>query len=136
MDARPMSFTDRVRQRYQITEAARQWRTVALARGEPADDALHRRAHDRAAAAPPLAHHVRRRALRSTLGVPPVTAILTVTCDRCTEVVSADRTLLLVETGPMRPRRESIDLCPSCVEGLGVWLREPTVERSTAGVRA
>jgi hypothetical protein len=41
---------------------------------------------------------------------------LTVHCDRCGERVLTDRTLLRVESGPLRSRRPEVDLCPQCVE--------------------
>jgi hypothetical protein len=50
-------------------------------------------------------------------------SILTVTCDRCGDEITADRTLLRVECGPLRPRREAIDLCSACAEALVEWMR-------------
>jgi hypothetical protein len=56
-----------------------------------------------------------------------------VSCDRCRAVISADRTKLVVETGPLRTLRAVangeavIDLCRECGEELAVWLR-PTGE--------
>jgi hypothetical protein len=47
----------------------------------------------------------------------------TVTCDRCAATIESDRTLLRVETGPLRTRREAIDLCAECVKALVAWLR-------------
>ncbi len=51
-----------------------------------------------------------------------MTAVLTVTCDRCGERIEADRTLLTVVSGPLLPRRETLDLCPGCADRLLSWL--------------
>jgi hypothetical protein len=58
------SLTDRVRERHERRMAAHEWRVVALARGEPVGEELHRRLRDRVEQAAPLACHVRRHALR------------------------------------------------------------------------
>jgi hypothetical protein len=56
-----------------------------------------------------------------------------VSCDRCRAVISADRTKLAVETGPLRTLRANadgeavVDLCRECAEAFAMWLR-PTVE--------
>lgn len=52
---------------------------------------------------------------------------LTVHCDRCGATVLADRTLIRVETGPLRVQLEHIDLCGDCAPLLACWLREPEV---------
>jgi hypothetical protein len=44
-------------------------------------------------------------------------------CDRCGAEITADRSLLRVETGALRTRRETIELCPACAESLTVWLK-------------
>jgi hypothetical protein len=64
-----------------------------------------------------------------------LTVVLTVTCDRCDDEITADRTLLRVESGPLRPRREAIELCD---EGLDVDHRRTCYkgpERSIAMIR-
>ena len=43
-------------------------------------------------------------------------------CDRCGAEIMADRTALDVRCGPLRSRRETIDLCPGCVQTFSTWL--------------
>jgi hypothetical protein len=43
-------------------------------------------------------------------------------CDRCHRLIDAGRTLLHVETGPLRERRPTCDLCPACLEEWVRWL--------------
>jgi hypothetical protein len=52
-----------------------------------------------------------------------MTMVLMVSCDRCGEPIDSGRTLLWVETGPLRSRRDTIDLCLTCVDALAVSLR-------------
>jgi hypothetical protein len=51
-------------------------------------------------------------------------AVLTVTCDRCHETITAERTRLDVACGPFRDRLpKGLDLCPTCFEALiSSWL--------------
>jgi hypothetical protein len=52
-----------------------------------------------------------------------MTAVLTVTCDRCDQVIDQDRHLLLVTSGSLRQRRtEGVDLCPTCFAAFDQWL--------------
>jgi hypothetical protein len=52
-----------------------------------------------------------------------------VCCDKCHTVITADRTKLAIETGPLRTvlvngnGEAAIDLCRGCAEGLLVWIR-------------
>jgi hypothetical protein len=60
-----------------------------------------------------------------------MTAILTVTCDRCREPIESGRVVLRVETGASQPGwlidqktgRPSVDLCSVCFTTLTKWLR-------------
>lgn len=45
-----------------------------------------------------------------------------ITCDRCGREIVSGRSLLRVESGPLRDRRSKLDLCPACVELLLAWL--------------
>lgn len=45
-----------------------------------------------------------------------------VMCDRCGNVILEGRSLLTVEAGPLRTRRESVDLCSDCADLLAGWL--------------
>jgi hypothetical protein len=49
-----------------------------------------------------------------------------ITCDRCAAPIPADRTKLLVECGPIRARRDTIDLCPVCCDRFEAFLRDPS----------
>lgn len=44
-------------------------------------------------------------------------------CDRCGERIEAGRTLATLETGPLRDRWPTLDLCGTCAEALGEWIR-------------
>ena len=45
-------------------------------------------------------------------------------CDRCGNVVLSDRTLLKVESGPVRAKGvHEVDLCESCAGLFADWLR-------------
>jgi hypothetical protein len=44
-------------------------------------------------------------------------------CDRCGRPIPVGRTCLVVETGPLRPHRNAIDLCMECAAALDTWLR-------------
>ena len=46
----------------------------------------------------------------------------TIIFDRCGQVVLADRTLLRIESGPLRNQHECIDLCKTCQGLLVSWL--------------
>jgi hypothetical protein len=52
-----------------------------------------------------------------------------VCCDKCHTVITADRTKLVIDTGPLRTIHINgngeaiIDLCPRCAEALLAWLR-------------
>jgi hypothetical protein len=60
-----------------------------------------------------------------------MTAILTVTCDRCHEVIPADRTALKAESGPGRHRLpDGIDLRPACLDQLLAWLAQDDAGRA------
>jgi hypothetical protein len=52
-----------------------------------------------------------------------VTATLTVTCDRCGTEILTDRTVFDVRCGPLRARRESLDLCTDCLPVFLEWLK-------------
>jgi hypothetical protein len=52
-----------------------------------------------------------------------MSAVLTVTCDRCGERIEAGRTVLRVETGPARDRLPVVDLCPECSDRFVGWLQ-------------
>jgi hypothetical protein len=51
-----------------------------------------------------------------------------VTCDRCRTIITADRTKLAIETGPLQttlatdPGSSHIDLCTDCARALLTWL--------------
>jgi len=47
-----------------------------------------------------------------------MTAVLTVTCDRCGQTVETDRHRVRVASGSLRQRRPEIDLCLGCA----AWL--------------
>jgi hypothetical protein len=47
-----------------------------------------------------------------------------ISCDRCGQVVLQGRTLLRVESGPLRGRYSEVDLCPDCVRWLVASLAE------------
>lgn len=52
-------------------------------------------------------------------------------CDRCRGPITADRTELRVEAGPLRRQgTRQFDFCPACLESLTNWLRadEPAPE--------
>ena len=59
----------------------------------------------------------------------------TYTCDRCSNIIVRDRTLLLVESGPLAGRRGELDLCPGCCEALMSWLAAPALAHPPAGAR-
>jgi hypothetical protein len=62
-----------------------------------------------------------------------MTAVLTVTCDRCDQVIDRDRHRLLAESGSLRQRRpEGIDLCPACFARLEAWLDDRPGGRAAA----
>jgi hypothetical protein len=101
-----------------------------LATARPRSAARHERVEPDQAAAlvdADRADHVARR-LRMLLprylaGRGPMSSETTVRCDRCDEVITADRTVLRVESGPLRGRREQVDLCDECAQALVAWLR-------------
>lgn len=43
-------------------------------------------------------------------------------CDKCDELITADRTLLAVKSGPRRPRQPEIELCSDCLAEFTGWL--------------
>jgi hypothetical protein len=45
-----------------------------------------------------------------------------VTCDRCGEEITSDRTLLTVECGPARSHRPAVDLCRACAIAFVAWV--------------
>jgi hypothetical protein len=47
---------------------------------------------------------------------------MTIRCDRCRCVIAEDRSLLRVESGPLRQQREQVDLCTTCASALTTWL--------------
>ena len=51
---------------------------------------------------------------------------LIVHCDRCGERIESGRTLAIVETGPLRARWPTLDLCTTCADALTAWLVEKT----------
>ena len=55
-----------------------------------------------------------------------------ITCDRCHEQISTDRTALAVSCGP-HAARPPIDLCPGCMAGLLDWLNAATAGPSSIG---
>jgi hypothetical protein len=65
-----------------------------------------------------------------------------VSCDRCQAIISADRTKLAIETGPLRTVQADangeavIDLCRECAEALRTWLRRSEPVRNCGGTRA
>jgi hypothetical protein len=65
-----------------------------------------------------------------------------VSCDRCRAVVTADRTRLAIEAGPLRgvvatdSGESAIDLCRTCAEALLAWLRPEGPVRNRPGTRA
>jgi hypothetical protein len=62
-----------------------------------------------------------------------------VRCDRCRAVISADRSKLAVESGPLRNLRTDadgeavVDLCRECAEAFATWLRQPAEADRRAG---
>ena len=56
-----------------------------------------------------------------------------VSCDRCRRIITADRTELTVESGPLRSRRETIDLCTECSTAQSRWLDANPLSDSPAG---
>jgi hypothetical protein len=45
-------------------------------------------------------------------------------CDACATRIDSGRTLLKVECGSLRSRRQEIDLCPTCAQKFAATLRE------------
>jgi hypothetical protein len=51
-----------------------------------------------------------------------------VTCDKCGAIITADRSKLVAESGPLRAQRggsesePTLDLCRECAEALLAWL--------------
>ncbi len=73
-----------------------------------------------------------------------MTAVLTVTCDRCRRPVETDRHLIRFDSGSARDRRPQIDLCRGCAgwllatldrlaDALGLELRETRRGRPGGG---
>jgi hypothetical protein len=48
--------------------------------------------------------------------------VSTISCDRCGVEISADRTLLTVETGPLRSKRPTVDFCRDCAVAFFSWI--------------
>lgn len=49
-------------------------------------------------------------------------AIIGHKCDRCSETIPADRTLVLIQCGPLRRSHPAADLCVSCAGDLAAFL--------------
>lgn len=47
---------------------------------------------------------------------------LLVHCDRCSAPIEEGRTELLIECGPLRIKRQAVDLCRECLGGFTRWL--------------
>lgn len=45
-------------------------------------------------------------------------------CDKCGVKIEADRSLIRLETGPLRLARPEIDLCLGCARALMAWVDE------------
>lgn len=59
--------------------------------------------------------------------------VTTVYCDKCSRVITADRTELFAECGPLRQRgRESIDLCLACLDSVMALIDAPSPEFAKA----
>jgi hypothetical protein len=43
-------------------------------------------------------------------------------CDRCSELVTSDRTLMKLQCGPFRGQRPTVDLCAACFSEFAEWL--------------
>jgi hypothetical protein len=54
-------------------------------------------------------------------------------------VIAEDRSLLRIESGPLRQQREHVDLCTACASALTTWLTAgeaaPAPEREAAHAR-
>lgn len=59
---------------------------------------------------------------------------LRVCCDRCHAVVLEQRTLLKVESGPIRVRHQSIDLCLDCQSAFAGFLKEFSDEATVSAL--
>jgi hypothetical protein len=65
-----------------------------------------------------------------------MTAVLTVTCDRCGSTITTDRTLLCAESGPGRHRLpDGLDLCPACFDRLLTSLASGQAAESGGSIR-
>jgi len=45
-------------------------------------------------------------------------------CDKCGDRIEADRSLICLETGPLRGARPEFDLCPGCARAFVAWVDE------------
>lgn len=43
-------------------------------------------------------------------------------CDKCSERITQERTLLAVKAGPQRLQRPTVDLCSACLTEFTGWL--------------
>lgn len=57
-----------------------------------------------------------------------------VICDRCRSVLIENRAALVVQSGPLRIRRETLDLCSDCQDQLEGWLAEFSPEMTEAAL--
>jgi hypothetical protein len=49
---------------------------------------------------------------------------ISTTCDKCGDVIPKDASVVKVEAGPLRLKRDQpIDLCPGCSDRFDEWLR-------------
>jgi hypothetical protein len=55
-----------------------------------------------------------------------------VTCDRCSKVVSANRTEMDVLSGPLREVCDTVDLCEICCRAFQDWLSAPALAHPPA----
>jgi hypothetical protein len=66
-----------------------------------------------------------------------MTAVLSVTCDRCGRLVDSGRTVVTIEAGTSPPSwptsvatgHPSLDLCPRGLDALVAWLASPRQDR-------
>ena len=45
-------------------------------------------------------------------------------CDKCGILITEDRAMIAITTGPKRTLQPAFDLCPACVEELLAWIRD------------